>query len=319
MDVLDRLQSEALGERARRLGFADQDREDLLAHAPAVLADPDSCGRVVEMVTALNLLVGDFAEHQPFATPPAKLQTGSPQVTTPHPGEPQSAQPQGLEPMLALIAAVDEVRDFHRGRGIAEEDSWRALSDLGQQVAVHRMVFEEFGLHAQNWLATTWSGALFWLGRLQFNLVQPATLVPTRWVLSTHIPRRGSLAPGLVDESFRAAAEFFGEHFPDYQVAEFYCRSWLLDPGLAALGESNTARFAERWQLVGEPDDADADVEFFVFCTRARPPHDQLQATTSLERVISQRWASGGHWHLCEGVIGIDEAVPARTGVATDA
>lgn len=291
--VADRLGGDRLGELAERLGFTAEDGADLQRIAPVVLADESAVSRIVDRVGALEKSVGNFTEQQVFATEPG-------------------GGAAGVEAMLALLAATDSVRALHRSRGITEEDSWRALSDLGQQVAVHRLVFGEFGLHTQNWLVTAWSGALYWLGRLQFNLVRPPSL--GRWVLSTHIPRSGSLAPELVDASFVRAKDFFAAHFPDHPVAQFHCRSWLLDPGLSALGDSNVARFAARWTLIGEPEDGDADVEFFVFRTRARPPHHELVPHSSLERVITERWADGGHWGLCEGVIDIDEAVPARNG-----
>lgn len=296
MHPADRLTTGALTELAATLDFAEEDRVDLLRVAPAVLADPAARERIADRVAALHSVVGVFTEHQLFDTPP----------------DPAGGGEKGIEAMLALLAAVDGVREFHRGRGIGDEDSWRALSDLGQQVSVHRLVFGTFGLHSANWLAMIWSGALYWLGRLQFNLVRPPSL--ERWVLSTHIPRRGSLDPASVDESFALAREFFAAHFADHPVREFHCRSWLLDPALAALGDSNTARFAARWTLLGPGDDGDADVEFFVFRTRARPPHEQIVPHTSLERVITDRWAGGGHWGLCEGVIDIDEAAPARNG-----
>lgn len=296
MHPADRLTTDVLAQLAANLGFADTDRQDLQRIAPAVLADPAARERIGDGVTALHAVVGKFTEHSVFDTP----------------AHPEGGGTRGIEAMLTLLAAVDGVRDFHRGRGIGDEDSWRALSDLGQQVAVHRLVFGTFGLHSANWLAMIWSGALYWLGRLQFNLVRPPSL--DRWVLSTHIPRRGSLAPELVDESFAQARTFFEAHFADHPVSEFHCRSWLLDPGLAELGDSNVARFASRWHLLGPGDDGDADVEFFVFRTRARPPHEQIVPHSSLERVIVDRWATGGRWGLCEGVIDIDEAAPARNG-----
>ena len=102
------------------------------------------------------------------------------------------------------------------------------LADLGQQVWVHRLTFGTFGLHTQDWLTIAWSGALYWLGRLQFNL-QPED---DGWVLSTHIPRTGPLTPESVDQAFAAARDFFATYFPEYPIRAFVCSSWLLDPAL---------------------------------------------------------------------------------------
>ena len=58
----------------------------------------------------------------------------------------------GLLPLLALVASADAVRRFHAARGLSPEDSASGLRDLGQQVAVHRRTYGEFGLHTQGWL-----------------------------------------------------------------------------------------------------------------------------------------------------------------------
>ncbi len=102
------------------------------------------------------------------------------------------------------------------------------LAELGQQVWIHRLTFGTFGLHTQDWLTIAWSGALYWLGRLQFNL-QPED---DGWVLSTHIPRTGPLTPESVDQAFAAARDFFAAHFPECPIRAFVCSSWLLGPGL---------------------------------------------------------------------------------------
>ena len=99
--------------------------------------------------------------------------------------------PDGVLPMLTLVATAPEVAAWHAGRGVPADISAATLTDLGQQVWVHRLTFGTFGLHTHGWLTIAWSGALYWLGRLQFNL-QPET---DGWVLSTHIPRTGPLTP----------------------------------------------------------------------------------------------------------------------------
>ena len=69
-------------------------------------------------------------------------------------GTPPSAdqQPMGLLPMLALLVTAPEVTAFHTQRGVPAEVSAATLSDLGQQVWVHRTTYGRFGLHTQGWL-----------------------------------------------------------------------------------------------------------------------------------------------------------------------
>ena len=116
--------------------------------------------------------------------------------------------------MLALVATAADVYAYHRSRGIDADISWRSLSDLGQQVWVHRQTYGAFGLHTQGWLLVAWSGSLFWLGRLQFELIldpdhadtdhadtSHANTAPTDGTHGTHV----AADPGVVAE--RRAAE----------------------------------------------------------------------------------------------------------------
>ena len=229
-----------------------------------------------------------------------------------------SAYGAGVLELLALVVTVDEVRAYHASRGIGGDDSWRALSDLGQQVFVHRLTYGAFGLHTHDWLRVAWSGALYWLGRLQFNLqrdpLDPAGAAAGTWVLSTHIPRSGPLNPAEVDASFAAARTFFAEHFAEFAVSAFHCHSWLLDPQLAAVlpATSNMALFQRRWTLAGEPGNGDEDAVFFTFARR--PPVDltSLPRDTTLQRAILDRLADGGHWHVCNGLIPYAGCSPTR-------
>ncbi|GMA94223.1 hypothetical protein GCM10025881_10470 [Pseudolysinimonas kribbensis] len=153
-------------------------------------------------------------------------------------------------PLLALLAVADDVRAFHRSRGIPPEISDRSLADLGQQAWVNRRTLGAFGLHTYLWMPVCFGGNLYWLGRLQFNLVRRGDA----WAISTHIPEVGPLTPESVDDAFRQAVAFFGRHFADHPTTVLHCSSWLLDPQLAEVlaPESNMVRFQQRWTLEGE-------------------------------------------------------------------
>jgi hypothetical protein len=173
---------------------------------------------------------------------------------------------------------------------------------------VHRLVSGRFGLSTYVWLTgTAWSGALYALGRLQLALERVGTVDASgqEWVLSTHIPRTGRLAPEDVEASLRRAPGFFAEHFPEIAVADVYCRSWMLDPRLPELlPGSNLAAFQRRWRTYGEPGPGDADALFFAF--ERRGPADlgtlaELPARTALQRALRSVWRAGDHWHVVEG------------------
>ena len=285
VDVRSRLSAPDLDWRLSLLGFRDDDRADLLAAAATVLASNEQLREVSRLTERLLPIIGviERAYDDPFDCDP-----GGTDVLG-----------MGVLAMLALVATVDEVRDFHRSRGVCDELSWRALSDLGQQTYVHRLTYGSFGLHTEGWLSVAWSGALYWLGRLQFNL----HCENGEWMISTHIPRTGPLTPAGVDASFEQATRFFAEHFGDYPTTGFFCASWLLDPELAAAlsPHSNMARFQRRWSLFGEGMQADADALFFTFARRGDVDLDTLPQQTSLQRAIVGRLRSGGHWSSWKG------------------
>jgi hypothetical protein len=297
LDVRERLGAGDLTERLRLLGFADDDRADALAAAAAVLERPEELAAVQSMAERLVPAIGRIGDPWDGSLPWPWRPDGS-----------DSAYGAGVLEMLALVASGDEVRTYHASRGIETADSWRALSDLGQQVIVHRLTYGAFGLHTHDWLRVAWSGALYWLGRLQFNLQRDPVLGD--WVCSTHIPRTGPLTPEAVDDSFAWAQRFFPEHFPDQPVRAFYCSSWLLDPELTAAlpADSNMAQFQQRWSLTGDPRDTDDDVIFFTFARRPPVDRDTLPRDTTLQRAILDRLAAGAHWQTWQGTIPFEPA-----------
>ena len=279
-----------LGPLADLLGFRPEDRAELLHHAAALdEADLGEIARARDMVReALGHWSGRPGAFDPFGD--------------------GAGRPRGLIPMFALLAGVPAVRAEHDRRGIPEADTYGGLADLGQQVAVYRQTFGEFGLDSQGWLVTVWAGAFFWLGRLQANLIPHAG----GHVISVHIPETGPLRPEDVDDSFARARDFFGRYFPEAPAHALQCNSWLLDPQLAQVvkPESNLASFQRRWRLVGEPREADASIIYFVFRRRARPGEELdltgLPRRTSLERAVLEHLDAGGHWYAYVGLIDLD-------------
>lgn len=278
-------------ERARRLGFGEPDLVDLRLAGPELLADANRRTAILECADRLRAGIGRLTADgpDPWASMPDRAD--------------------GLVPMVSLLVAAPEVVDYQCGRGVSEGQAWRNLSDLGQQVWVHRLAYGRFGLHTHGWLRIVWAGGFAWLGRLQFNLQQLQS--SAEWVLSTHIPRRGAgdddpgpLSPDAVQESFVRAADFYAGHFPDVPTSDFQCRSWLLAPELAdALPGSNIAAFQQLWLLDEEIGDGDNDAVYFTF---ARQPPCELGAlprTSRLERAVVDRLAGGAHWPLRTGRI----------------
>jgi hypothetical protein len=204
--------------------------------------------------------------------------------------------------VYGYLALVDVAMGYHRDRDIAEVVSWVTLADLGRNLAIARRMHHEGWSIIQSWLTLHSRGAIYELGRLQYQRGGNC--------LDLHIPETGPLTPQSVGMSLDQARTFFPRHFPGERYTEFSCGSWLLDPQLLEYlpGDSNIARFQSRFDLEPqtEQDAANADVEVlrFVFRTETTPI-DQLPRRTVLQRAIIDHIMVGRHWHLRRGRIPI--------------
>ncbi len=294
-DAVRQLASERLADRLVELAFRPEDRAATVAAAQRALDSTALLGEVDRLAALARSWMGRF----PTGAEPERWIGYDPD------GDPLG---EGVLPLLALVVTTDDLASWHRSRGVPAEVSKRTRGELAQQLWVHRASFGSFGLRSYGWLSVTWCGSLYWLGRLQFNLLQ----LGNEWVCSTHIPRSGPLHPAAVDAALRQAARFFPAYFGDYPVSDFWCSSWLLAPDLAAElpAESNIARFQRRWRLDGQHVEADDDLLLFVFGRRGDVDVRSLPQNTTLERVVGDRLRSGGHWSSWSGRIPMRDWAP---------
>nr|WP_269778811.1 acyltransferase domain-containing protein [Microlunatus antarcticus] len=280
-----------MARRLDALGFDPGDATEVRAAAAAALDRPDE---LTTITTAADRLVDRVGVLPPSDSGPvwAGLDLDA----------------DGVLPLLALLVTAPSVAAFHAARGVPADVSAATLADLGQQTRVHRLVHGSFGLATYGWEAGwVWSGALYRLGRLQFDLERQRTVDGTgeEWVLSTHIPRGDGLTAADVEASFAAALPFFAAHFPEHPVQGVHCHSWMLDPRLPELlPGSNLAAFQQRWRIYGEPAVGDDDALFFGFAragTFAATDLATLTPTSGLQRAVLAVWRAGEHWHAPEG------------------
>ncbi|MFC0625898.1 acyltransferase domain-containing protein [Kribbella deserti] len=265
----------------RLLGISDADREDIerLSLDPAAV---EACA------ADLRRVLGTFPGHGDLKPPE------DPRVS-----------------IAAFLATVDDVRAYHRSRGVSDEVSWATLADLGRHLAIHRRTHGEFGLETHWWIANSWTGVLYQLGRLQFLLHQPDHEVPGvepgEWIIGVHIPETGPLTPALIDESLDQARAFFAEHFPEQPVRTANLVSWLLDPYLLdhLPPASNTVSFGRRFTPYGEAEDSQESAVYFTFRTRDLGRLDELPRDTALQRLILDRIAAGGTWQTAKGYLAL--------------
>lgn len=225
-----------------------------------------------------------------------------------------------------FLAATPAVRAYHAERRIPDDVSQASLADLGQQMGVHRRIFGDGGLHTARWLTLAFRGAIYSLGRLQFNRLTirfdsppaPDGVVPPttgEHAIGAHISETGPMDPDACSESIDRARKFFPTYFPGEPVRFATCSSWLLDDQLAKYlpESSNIVHFLRRFQLVPhEPEVAewtngDRAILEFVFRRIHRGadyPADLIAALpreTTLQRSILGHLEAGRHWHVRTG------------------
>ncbi len=223
-----------------------------------------------------------------------------------------------------LLDALPAIRGYHEKLDIPDDVSWHSLADFGLQLARYRRLRGRGGLASSDWLTLHFRGLLYRLGRLQFQRLAGLPPSPTGELLAraaaeaarasgqpgtgsalaVHITADQPLTPRACDESFAAAARFFGRYYPSEEYRWGVCDSWLLDDQLARYlpPDSNILRFQRRFEV---PDataatEADLTVLKYVFDRPAKPLRDgdldALPQATTLQRAVVGHLRDGGHW-----------------------
>ncbi|GHC64675.1 acyltransferase domain-containing protein [Streptomyces flavofungini] len=220
--------------------------------------------------------------------------------------------------VFVFVAALPEVRDYHRRHGVPDDVSRRTLADLGRHMAVHRRRHGGRGVPVPGWHAWHFRGELYQLGRLQFQRAVLGERMAAAVAgaggeagggdlcLSVHIPDfLGPMSDAACERSVEMAREFFPRHFPRERYDVVVCHSWLLDPQLKRYlpGAANIVRFQERFRLAdtyaGEGPDDRLPVGF-VFGDRDLPVAG-LPRRTRVERAVGDHLRGGGHWYEGHG------------------
>jgi penicillin amidase len=198
----------------------------------------------------------------------------------------------------AFLAALPAVREWHAARGIPDDVSRATLADLGDNMAINRRTYGRTGLEVPWWITLHFRGAIYSLGRLQFERTAIAD-----GALGVHIPESGPLTPDACDASIAWAHEFFARHFPDDKPRVATCNSWLLDEQLAEYlpADSNIIRFQRRFTVQpGTTHPANGEILRFVFGVR-EPDLDTVPQTTTLQRAAVAHLKAGGTWNVSTG------------------
>jgi hypothetical protein len=190
--------------------------------------------------------------------------------------------------VLVYAAALEQVKAYHRARGVPESISRMTVADVGRNIAVHRRRTGQPGIHPPHWLQLHFCGTRYQIGRLQYE----QAVVDGEPVLSIHIPTFcGPLSPGACAESLRRAKAFFARHFRETAYQTAVCHSWLLDSQLREYlpAQSNILRFQRRFtpRHLGWQDDE--SIQNFVI------------PGTPLQRTVIEHLEAGRHWRVGSG------------------
>lgn len=225
--------------------------------------------------------------------------------------------------------AYEGAREFFVGEGTPENVIDRTFDVLARHCATHQRKWGTLGIDAGWWLLPVLRGELVQVGSLQFHRVTlgVGSLSPFPWYddhvaatlgdgfrrgdssLGLHIPQGADLSPKRLDDTIDEAREVLAQLWPVQQRRLATCMTWMLDDRLLTFldAASNIVRFQQRFNVLSEYFDDDADVLDFVF----RSPGTalkELSQTTTLERAIVEVLSSGGHWHTCTGWFDFDGA-----------
>ena len=290
-------------DRALRLfDVPGEDLAPLRSVQDAVRRDPALASWVARAADALRAAMG---EPSPGPALPSREGLGGPVGAS-------------YLPVVAFAEVLPDLLAHHEALGVAPDVSAATLADVGRMLTRNRRWFGVAGLGDElaGWLTRHLTGAIFQLGRLQYERVHlgqgtgvelrmaGVPVGPGDLVLSVHIPGAGGpLTPEAVEASVAAASTFFRRRFPGERYPVAVCWSWLLDPQLADLlpPGANLVTFQRRFTL-GRALDEDADFTVRKFLWDApSTPVAQLPADSTLRRGVLDLWRRGDHWHSHSG------------------
>lgn len=124
-------------------------------------------------------------------------------------------------------------------------------------------------------------------------------------VLRLHIPPDGKMTPEMIDESLVQAKVFAQSYFPEYAYKAFACTSWLIDPQLCKLldSESNIVKFTKRFHPFTRKSQAEGVFNFIFHKPDMNFAIAELPENTSLEKALKEYYLSGGAIYELEGII----------------
>lgn len=204
--------------------------------------------------------------------------------------------------LLLFLCFAGPLKERYADRGI-DLSIWRdSCRDLRWKLMECHRMYGIWGSFVAGWFPGFFDLTRFALGRLQFELVDfPADYEAAgrkkpegmKKAINVHIPSCGRLKMEECHDSYRRAAAFFADAFPDGRCA-FTCWSWMLySPHRSFLRpDSGVVRFMDEYDVYATGEE-DGDLwRIFNRMYDGRP--DDLPEETSMQRGY-KKWLQEGH------------------------
>lgn len=211
----------------------------------------------------------------------------------------------GILPIFVLAHLADFTLNINDKKGIPKEITVNTLKDVNIWIDNYKLRYNKLGLEHFDWLKNHYTGNLFRLGRLQFKIVPSPVMVPSgEYVIETHIPQDEPLNINDCIFAFESAKEFFGKYFPEKKPECFTCNSWLLNPNLESVldSESNIVKFMRLWNTVPFKSDGSAQAIQRVFGFEFEKTNiENAPEETRLQKNLKKFLLSGGNMDITFG------------------
>lgn len=219
--------------------------------------------------------------------------------------------------LLYFICLAKHCLEKYEKAGLPMEFYHRSMLDLKWKLMECKKVKNTWGSFVAYWFPRFFDLSRFAMGRLQFE-IDPVTEEYEKngikmgygdvWI-NVHIPSCGKLNIDECMDSFRTAAEFYKDYFPD-GIAKFRCHSWLL----ASIhkqylpAEGGIRRFADLFDVVrDEPNEKGSDL-WRIFGIVYEGSTEGFPTETSLQRAYLKLLADGNTPAWGQGYIFMKDA-----------
>lgn len=216
----------------------------------------------------------------------------------------------GERNLLSYLFFAEEYERKCRERGIPESVILDTLHDIVLWCISWSTVKGGLYLGELAWLNRHFSMKLFRIGRLQYCMASAECDIPKYNikkgdnVIEIHIPAGESFSRTECERSVKAAREFFGKFYPEFEYSHFTCHSWLLDRELNEYLSENSGirQFADMF------DEVDKDVSYalirYLFAWDTEPYNLKYRhPASSLAAAVQRDFLRGKKFYETLGVL----------------